>query len=96
MRFHRIANIIYEILDYIMITENPKFLKILIISAFAVIIPVSIIGINFYEKNVSNPRIWENWTCDEMEQFALEDKDDNLNDYQASKFHEDLTECLGR
>ena len=96
MRFHRIANIIYEILDYIMITENPKFLKILIISAFAVIIPVSIIGINFYEKNVSNPRIWENWTCDEMEQFAMEDKDDNLNDYQASKFHEDLTECLGR
>ena len=79
-----------------MITENPKFLKILIISAFAVIIPASIIGINFYEKNVSNPRIWENWTCYEMEQFALEDKDDNLNDYQASKFHEDLTECLGR
>ena len=79
-----------------MITENPKFLKILIISAFAVIIPASIIGINFYEKNVSNPRIWETWTCDEMEQFALEDKDDNLNDYQASKFHEDLTECLGR
>ena len=78
-----------------MITENPKFLKILIISAFAVIIPVSIIGINFYEKNVSNPRIWENWTCDEMEQFSMEDKDDNLNDYQASKFHEDLTECLG-
>ena len=79
-----------------MITENPKFLKIVIISAFAVIIPASIIGINFYEKNVSNPRIWEKWTCDEMEQFALEDKDDNLNDYQASKFHEDLTECLGR
>ena len=79
-----------------MITENPKFLKILIISAFAIIIPASIIGINIYEKNVSNPRIWENWTCDEMEKFALEDKDDNLNDYQASKFHEDLTECLGR
>jgi len=79
-----------------MITENPKFLKILIISAFAVIIPASIIGINFYEKNVSNPRIWDNWTCDEMEQFAVEDKDDSLNDYQASKFHEDLTECLGR
>ena len=79
-----------------MITENPKFLKILIISAFAIIIPASIIGINFYEKNVSNPRIWENLTCYEMEKFALEDKDDNLNDYQASKFHEDLTECLGR
>ena len=78
------------------ITENPKFLKIIIICAFAVIIPASIIGINFYEKNVSNPRIWENWTCDEMEKFALEDKDDNLNDYQASKFHEDLAECLER
>ena len=79
-----------------MITENPKFLKIIIICAFAVIIPASFIGINFYEKNVSNPRIWENWTCDEMEKFALEDKDDNLNDYQASKFHEDLAECLKR
>jgi len=79
-----------------MITENPKFLKILIISAFAVIIPASIIGINFYEKNISNPRIWDNWTCDEMEKFALEDKDDNLNDYQVSKFHADLGECLGR
>ena len=31
-----------------------------------------------------------------MEKFALEDKDDNLNDYQASKFHEDLAECLER
>jgi hypothetical protein len=79
-----------------MITENPKFLKILIISAFAVIIPASIIGINFYEKNVSNPRIWDNWTCDEMEKFALENKDDGLNEFQASRFHEDLSECLSR
>ena len=71
-------------------------MKILVIFAFAVIIPVSIIGINFYEKNVTNPRIWENWTCDEMEKFALEDRDDNLNDFQASKFHEDLSECLSK
>ena len=33
-----------------MITENPKFLKILIIAVFAVVIPVSIVGINFFEK----------------------------------------------
>ena len=49
-----------------------------------------------YEKNVTNPRIWENWTCDEMEKFALEDRDDTLNDFQVSKFHEDLSECLSR
>ena len=79
-----------------MITENPKFLKILIIFAFAVIIPVSIIGINFYEKNVTNPRIWEDWTCEEIEKFALENKDVMLNDFQKTKFHQDLSECLGK
>ena len=79
-----------------MITENPKFLKILIIATFAVVIPASIIGINLYEKTVTNPRIWEDWTCEQMEKFALENKDDILNDFQASKFHEDLSECLPR
>ena len=79
-----------------MITENPKFLKILIIAIFAVVIPVSIIGINFFEKTVTNPRMWEDWTCEQMEKFALEDKDDTLNDYQKSKFHEDLSECLSK
>ena len=79
-----------------MITDNPKFVKLLIIGIFAVVIPIAIIGINTYEKNVTNPRIWENWTCGEMENFALEDRDDTLNDFQASKFHEDLSECLGR
>ena len=79
-----------------MITENPKFLKIIIISTYAVVIPVSIVGINFYEKTETNPRIWEDWTCEQMEKFALEDKDDTLNDYQKSKFHEDLSECLSK
>ena len=54
-----------------MITENPKVLKIIIIVAFAIIIPTSIVGINIYEKNVTNPRIWEEWTCEKMEKFAL-------------------------
>ena len=79
-----------------MITDNPKFLKILVIGIFAVIVPASIIGINMYDKDVTNPRIWEEWTCEQMEKFALENKDDNLNDFQKSKFHEDLSECLGR
>mgnify|MGYP001168976030 FL=1 len=79
-----------------MFTENPKFLKILIITAFAIVIPASIVGINLFEKNVTNVRIWEDWTCDELEKFALEDKDDTLNDYQKTKFHEDLSECLSR
>jgi len=79
-----------------MITDNPKFVKLLIIIVFAIVVPVSIVGINMYDENVINPRIWEGWTCDEMEKFALEDRDDTLNDYQASKFHEDLSECLTR
>ena len=79
-----------------MITDNPKFVKLLVIAIFAIVVPLSIVGINMYEKNVTNPRIWEDWTCDEMEKFALEDRDDTLNDYQASKFHEDLSECLAR
>ena len=79
-----------------MITDNPKFVKFLIIGTFAIVVPVSIVGINMYDENVINPRIWEEWTCDEMEKFALENRDDTLNDYQASKFHEDLSECLTR
>ena len=79
-----------------MITENPKFLKILIIATFAVVIPVSIVGINRFDKTVTNQRIWEDWTCEQMQKFALEDNDDTLNDYQKSKFHEDLSECLSK
>ena len=79
-----------------MITDNPKFVKLLIIIVFAIGLPVIIVGINMYDENVINPRIWEEWTCDEMERFALEDRDDTLNDYQASKFHDDLSECLSR
>ena len=79
-----------------MITDNPKFVKLLIIIVFAIVVPASIIGINMYDENVINPRIWEGWTCDEMEKFALEDRDDTLNDFQTSKFHEDLSECLTR
>ena len=79
-----------------MITDNPKFVKLLIIIVFTIVVPLSIVGINMYDENVINPRIWEEWTCDEMERFALEDRDDTLNDYQASKFHENLSECLSR
>ena len=79
-----------------MITNNPKFVKLLIIIVFAIVVPVSIVGINMYDENVINPRIWEGWTCDEMEKFAVEDRDDTLNDFQTSKFHEDLSECLSR
>ena len=79
-----------------MITENPKFIKILLIVAFAIIIPASIVGINLFEKTVTNPRVWENWTCEQIQKFALEDKDDTLNDYQKSKFHKDLSECLSK
>ncbi len=38
-----------------MITENRKFLKLLIIAIFAIVVPASIIGINMFEKNVKCP-----------------------------------------
>ena len=79
-----------------MITDNPKFVKLLIIIVFTIVVPLSIVGINMYDENVINPRIWDGWTCDEMEKFALEDRDDTLNDFQTSRFHEDLSECLSR
>ena len=75
-----------------MFTENPKFLKILVIVAFAVIIPSSIIGINFYEKNFINPRIWEDLTCEEMQKFALENKKDF--DKIKSYFYDDQNSMI--
>ncbi len=38
-----------------MITDNPKFVKLLVIAIFAIVVPLSIVGINMYEKNVKCP-----------------------------------------
>jgi len=69
-------------------------LIILVIVIFAVIIP-SIFAIDWLDKNVVNPRIWKDWTCEEMKQFALKFEDEKLTDFQRAKFHEDLSLCMG-
>jgi len=74
--------------------QKDKQLIILVIVIFAVIIP-SIFAIDWLDKNVMNPRIWKDWTCEQMIQFALKFEDEKLADFQRAKFHEDLSLCLG-
>ncbi len=71
-----------------------KSLGILVIVIFAVIIP-SIFVIDWFDKNIVNPRIWKDWTCDQMVQFAMKFEDEKLTDFQRVKFHEDLSMCMG-
>ena len=49
---------------------------------------------DWYDENVLNPRIWKDWSCEEMMRFALEFKDEEFADVQQSKFHNDLSSCL--
>ncbi len=74
--------------------QKDKQLIILVIAIFAVIIP-SIFAIDWLDKNVVNPRIWKDWTCEQMIQFALKFEDEKLADFQRAKFHEDLSLCMG-
>ena len=74
--------------------QKDKQLIILVIVIFAVIIP-SIFAIDWLDKNVMNPRIWKDWTCEQMIQFALKFEDEKLADFQRAKFHEDLSLCMG-
>ena len=68
-------------------------LIIVIILAFSVIIP-TIFLIDWVDKNLTNPRIWKDMTCEEMKKFAMTFEDEKLNDFQRVKFHEDLSLCL--
>ena len=70
-------------------------LTIVVIVIFAGLIPV-VFFIDWMDKNVVNPRIWKDWTCDEMKKFAINFEDENFSEFQRSKFHEDLSLCLGR
>lgn len=72
-----------------------KKLVIIVVVVFAIVFP-SILLIDWFEKEVTNPRIWESWTCEEMKQFALEGGQTTLNDFQQVKFDEDLLECMSR
>ena len=71
-----------------------KKLIIIVIVIFGTALPL-IFLIDWFDKNVINPRIWNEWTCEEMKKFAIEFKDEKFTDFQRAKFHEDLSLCMG-
>jgi len=71
-----------------------KKLIIIVIVIFGTALPI-IFFIDWFDENVINPRIWNDWTCEEMKKFAIEFKDEKLTDFQRAKFHEDLSLCMG-
>jgi len=70
-----------------------KKLTIIVIVIFA-IGGSGIFLVDWFDENVTNPRIWKDWTCDEMKDFAIKFEDEKFTDFQRAKFHEDLSECL--
>jgi len=72
---------------------KPNKLIIIILIVFSVII-TSIFLIDWMDENVINPRIWKNWNCEEMKNFALTFEDEKLTDFQRARFHDDLSLCL--
>jgi len=67
---------------------------IVIIIGMGILIVSTVLYMDWYDENVLNPRIWEDWSCKEMKKFALEFKDEEFTDVQQAKFHDDLSHCL--
>ena len=67
---------------------------IVIIIGMGILIVSTVLYMDWYDENVLNPRIWEEWSCKEMKKFALEFKDEEFTDVQQAKFHDDLSHCL--
>ena len=67
---------------------------IVIIIGMGILIVSTVLYMDWYDKNVLNPRIWEDWSCKELKKFALEFKDEEFTDVQRAKFHDDLSHCL--
>ena len=67
---------------------------IVIIIGMGILIVTTVLYMDWYNENVLNPRIWEDWSCEEMKRFALEFKDEALTDVQRTIFHNDLSFCL--
>ncbi len=67
----------------------------MVIVMFGIIVSV-IFLVDWVDENVTNPRIWKDWTCDEMKEFAIEFKDEQFADFQRYRFHEDLSLCMSR
>ena len=67
---------------------------IVILIGMGILIVTTVSYMDWYDENVLNPRIWEDWSCKEMKKFALEFKDEEFTDVQQAKFHDDLSHCL--
>ena len=67
---------------------------IVILIGMGILIVTTISYMDWYDENVLNPRIWEDWSCEEMMRFALEFKDEEFADVQRAKFDNDLSSCI--
>lgn len=76
-----------------MVEIGQKLLVVIVVSVFAVLIP-AILAIDWLEENVINPRIWKDWSCDEMQEYAMQFEDEKLSSFQRAQFHQDLSRCL--
>jgi len=72
-----------------------KKLAVMIIVMFGIIVSV-IVLVDWVDENVTNPRIWKDWTCEQMIEFAIKSEDEKLAVFQRAKFHEDLSLCMSR
>jgi len=70
-----------------------KKLIFVVIVIFGIVVTL-IFLIDWFDENVTNPRIWKDWTCEEMKKFAVEFKDEQFSDFQRAKFHKDLSLCM--
>jgi len=68
---------------------------VIIIIIFSIVF-LAVFMIDWVDKNVTNPRIWKDMTCQEMKEFAMKRGHEKLNDFQQSRFLEDLTLCMGQ
>jgi len=58
---------------------------------------IGIFLVEWFDENVVNPRVWKDWSCSQMREFAIAGEDQRqFTDFQRSLFHEDLSECMGR
>jgi len=70
--------------------------KKLIIIVIVIFVIASMVAffVDWVDENVTNPRIWKDWTCKEMKEFAIKFEDEMFADFQRAKFHEDLSLCM--
>ena len=70
--------------------------KKLIIIVIVIFVIASMVAffVDWVDENVTNPRIWNDWTCKEMKEFAIKFEDEMFADFQRAKFHEDLSLCM--